>query len=63
MRQAQHIQAYVSIGESPATLDGGLGGVSQQPVRDSYSTVFEIENVTLRQKNTCLWCAFAAITE
>jgi hypothetical protein len=24
MRQAQHIQAYVSIGESRATLDGGL---------------------------------------
>jgi hypothetical protein len=53
----------VSIGESRATLDGGLGGVSQQPVRDSYSTVFEIENVTLRQKSPCLWCAFAAIIE
>jgi small-conductance mechanosensitive channel len=25
MRQAQHIQAYVSIGESRATLNGGLG--------------------------------------
>jgi hypothetical protein len=24
MRQAQHIQAYVSIGESRATLHGGL---------------------------------------
>jgi len=24
MRQAQHIQAYVSIGESRATLNGGL---------------------------------------
>jgi len=24
IRQAQHIQAYVSIGESPATLNGGL---------------------------------------
>jgi len=25
MRQAQHIQAYVSIGESRSTLNGGLG--------------------------------------
>jgi hypothetical protein len=30
MRQAQHIQAYVSIGESCATLNGGL--------RHSFST-------------------------
>ena len=31
MRQAQHIQAYVSIGESRATLNGASGAVFQHP--------------------------------